>query len=347
MAESEETPGLDLADLRAYLDRERPGMVTGELHAEVIAGGRSNLTYDVTDGHGSWVVRRPPLGHVLATAHDMTREHRVISALGPTDVPVPRTELLCEDDDVLGAPFYVMEKVSGTPYRRAAELERLGAERTRAICLQMVDILATLHRVDPDQVGLGDFGRPDGFLARQVRRWKKQLDASRSRDLPGMDDLHARLEASVPDQQPPGVVHGDYRLDNLLVDTDPDGGDRITAVLDWEMATLGDPLTDVALLLAYRGIAADDDSGAVADAPSAPGFLSTREMLDRYADNSDRDLSTMHFYTALAYFKLGVILEGIHYRYIQGQTVGAGFEQVGGLVGPIIEAGQRAFEEDL
>ncbi|HEX2175264.1 MAG TPA: phosphotransferase family protein [Nocardioidaceae bacterium] len=342
-----ETPGLDLDALRTYLDRERPGLFAGDLRAEVIAGGRSNLTYVVTDGSAEWVVRRPPLGHVLATAHDMGREHRVISALGPTSVPVPGTVLLCEDTDVLGAPFYVMEKVTGTPYRYAAELDRLGVERTRQICLQMVDILATLHRIDPAEVGLADFGRPDGFLARQVRRWKKQLDASRSRELPGMDDLHARLEAGVPQQQAAAVVHGDYRLDNLLVDTDPDGDDRVTAVLDWEMATLGDPLTDVALLIAYRGIAMGPGAVAVADAPRAPGFLSTRELLDRYAENSERDLSAMSFYVALAYFKLGVILEGIHYRYTQGKTVGAGFEQVGQMVGPIVEAGQRAFEEDL
>jgi aminoglycoside phosphotransferase (APT) family kinase protein len=228
-ASGDDTPGLDLADLHAFLDRERPGLVAGELRGEVIAGGRSNLTYDVTDGHSSWVVRRPPLGHVLATAHDMSREHRVISALEPTDVPVPRTYVLCEDPDVLGAPFYVMEKVGGTPYRRAAQLEAIGAERTGDICLRMVDILGTLHEVDPEKVGLGDFGRPEGFLDRQVRRWKKQLDSSRSRDLPGMDDLHARLEANVPEQQGPAIVHGDYRLDNLLVDD----SDRVTAVLDW------------------------------------------------------------------------------------------------------------------
>ncbi|MDQ4085135.1 MAG: phosphotransferase family protein [Actinomycetota bacterium] len=338
-----ETPGLELDALRDYLERERPGLVAGELRASLIPGGRSNLTYDVTDGTSSWVVRRPPLGHVLATAHDMGREHRVISALVPTDVPVPRTVLLCEDPDVLGAPFYVMEKVPGTPYRRAADLERLGEQRTRGICTEMMDTLATLHSIDPDDVGLSDFGRPEGFLERQVRRWKKQLDASRSRDLPGMDELHARLEANVPKQQSPAIVHGDYRLDNLLVDEH----DRLTAVLDWEMATLGDPLTDLALLLAYRGIATATGSGAVADAPRAPGFPTAQEMVDRYALGSDRDLSAMSFYVALAYFKLGVILEGIHYRYTQGQTVGAGFEQVGAMVGPIVEAGQRALEEDL
>jgi len=341
-AEQRATPGLDLEVLRDYLDRERPGLVDGELRAEVIAGGRSNLTYDVTDGRASFVVRRPPLGHVLATAHDMTREHRVISALEQTDVPVPRTIVLCDDPDVLGAPFYVMEKVEGIPYRRAAQLERIGAERTRDICLRMVDILATLHEIDPTDVGLGDFGRPDGFLARQVRRWKKQLDSSRSRDLPGMDELHARLEANVPKQQEPSIVHGDYRLDNLLVDEH----DEVTAVLDWEMATVGDPLTDVALLAVYRGVAKEDTTGAVADAPTAPGFLSVEDMLARYAERSGRDLSAMSFYVALAYFKLAVVLEGIHYRYTQGKTVGAGFEDVGRMVEPLVSAGLGSFDQE-
>jgi aminoglycoside phosphotransferase (APT) family kinase protein len=337
-----EVQGLDLERLGAYLRETRPGLVAGDLRAALITGGRSNLTYDVTDGHRSWVVRRPPLGHVLATAHDMSREHRVISALEPTDVPVPHTYVLCEDPDVIGAPFYVMEKVDGTPYRRAAQLEAIGEHRTRDICLRMVDILGTLHAVDPAKVGLADFGRPEGFLDRQVRRWKKQLDASRSRDLPGFDDLHARLEANVPAQQEPAIVHGDYRLDNLLVDD----SDRVTAVLDWEMATNGDPLTDIALLVVYRGVAEQDKAGAVADAPSAPGFLSTEEIVTRYAERTGRDLSAMGFYLALAYFKLAVVLEGIHFRYTRGKTVGAGFEDVGRMVGPLVSAGLASLERD-
>ncbi|MGH3356958.1 MAG: phosphotransferase family protein, partial [Nocardioidaceae bacterium] len=270
------------------------------------------------------------------------REHRVISALVDTEVTVPTTYALCEDHEVLGAPFYVMQKVAGTPYRRAAQLEAIGAERTRELCVRMVDILSTLHQIDPSLVGLSDFGRPDGFLTRQVRRWKKQLEASRSRDLAGMDDLHSRLEASVPEQQASAIVHGDYRLDNLLVDEH----DAVTAVLDWEMATVGDPLTDVALLVVYRGVAKEDTTGAVADAPSAPGFLTVEEMLDRYAERSGRDLSAMSFYVALAYFKLAVVLEGIHYRYTQGKTVGAGFEDVGRMVEPLVSAGLGSLDRE-
>ncbi len=334
-------PGLDLARFRAFFEDARPGGVNGPLRARVIPGGKSNLTYEVTDGQASWIVRRPPLGHVLATAHDMSREHRVITALHPTDVPVPATYALCEDSEVIGAPFYVMERVLGTPYRLASQLEPLGSERTSAISARMVETLATLHRVDPAEVGLSDFGRPQGFLARQVRRWRKQLDASWSRELAGADELHHLLEANLPVEGAPAVVHGDFRLDNLLIDDD----DHVAAVIDWEMATLGDPLTDVALLLVYQRMARLDTGYAVADASTASGFLTDVDMLNRYADRSGRDLSAMGFYLGLAHFKLAVILEGIHYRYAQGQTVGAGFDTVGAIVEPLIVAGLTSMKE--
>jgi aminoglycoside phosphotransferase (APT) family kinase protein len=333
-------PGLDLDRFRDYFETVCPGEVTGPLSGSLVAGGKSNLTYIVGDGHKEWVVRRPPLGHVLATAHDMTREYRVMTALRDTDVPVPRTYALCEDEDVIGAHFYVMERVHGTPYRTAAELSALGEERTRAISRRSVETLATLHSVDPAAVGLGDFGRPEGFLERQVRRWKKQLDSSHSRDLAGADELHALLQQNIPVEQTPAIVHGDYRLDNLLIDEHDD----IAAVLDWEMATLGDPLTDVALMLLYSDLARMTDS--VADAPTAPGFLGREETIALYAERSGRDLAGMGFYLGLAAFKLAVILEGIHYRYTQGQTVGEGFDSVGNAVEPLIAAGIRSLKED-
>jgi aminoglycoside phosphotransferase (APT) family kinase protein len=337
----EELPGLDLGRLTGWFDATHPGERAGDLSAEVIAGGRSNLTYRVTDGSHRWVVRRPPLGHVLATAHDMSREHRVIAALAGTDVPVPATYGLCEDDGVLGAPFYVMEQVDGTPYRWARELAPLGEERTSAIAGRLVDTLATLHTVDPAAVGLADFGRPEGFLERQVRRWKKQLDASHSRDLPRIDELHAGLAADPPETSEPTVVHGDYRLDNVLVD----GEDRITAVLDWEMATLGDPLTDVALLAVYQRASRAGVPNIVSDVTDAPGWPGETELLDRYAARSGRDLGHLGFHVGLAAFKLAVILEGIHYRYVHGQTVGAGFDQIGQLVDPLVTIGLDALKE--
>jgi aminoglycoside phosphotransferase (APT) family kinase protein len=300
----------------------------------VIQGGRSNLTYRVTDGTSRWVVRRPPLGHVLATAHDMAREYRVISALRGTDVPVPGTVLLCEDEDVLGAPFYVMEQVEGTPYRTSDELAAIGPERTRALTLALPDTLVALHSVDPASVGLEDFGRPEGFLERQLRRWGKQLDASRSRELDGIDELHASLGQQLPVSPEPAVVHGDFRLDNVLADS----GDRIAAVLDWEMSTLGDPLTDLGLLVMYSE-PLNVPGAPVSSTAEAPGHPSPGELVERYAAGSGRDVSRINWYTAFAWFKLAVILEGIHYRYTLGQTVGPGFDRIGGLVPVFIDNG--------
>jgi len=339
MQAQEQLPGLDLDRFSPWFRATVPG-VGSEPTASLIAGGKSNLTYQVSDGQQTWIARRPPLGHVLATAHDMVREYRVMSALQDTDVPVPTTYALCQDDAVIGATFYVMERCPGTPYRRAAELEPLGPERTRAISESLVDTLSALHQVDPGAVGLADFGRPEGFLARQVSRWKKQLDASYNRDLPAADELHARLVADVPSESATGIVHGDFRLDNLLVDDD----DRVTAVLDWEMATLGDPLTDLALMLTYHRLS-ETAVGAVTNVAQAPGFLTEDEIIARYAAGSDRDLSRFGFYLGLASYKLAAILEGIHYRHLHGQTVGPGFENIGPAIHPLLDTGLTALKE--
>ncbi|MDC7339790.1 phosphotransferase family protein [Streptomyces lydicus] len=336
----EDPPGLDLTRLREHLDRVRPGLAGGPLRAQLIEGGRSNLTYRVTDGTGSWVVRRPPLGHVLATAHDMRREHRVISALHDTPVPVPEALLLCEDESVTGSPFYVMELVEGTPYRTAGQLATLGPERTRAVVLSLVDTLVELHAVDPEAVGLGDFGRPDGFLERQLRRWGKQLAASRNRELAGIDELHETLGRALPASPAPTVVHGDFRLDNVLVGAD----DTIKAVLDWEMSTLGDPLTDLGLLVMYSSDLGLPES-PVSTTSGAPGHPSPGELIERYAARSGRDTSSIAWYTAFAWFKLAVILEGIHYRFTLGQTVGAGFDRIGELVPVFIDHGLTTLKE--
>jgi aminoglycoside phosphotransferase (APT) family kinase protein len=336
----DDPPGLELARLRAYLDRQSPGLVDGPLSAEVVAGGRSNLTYLVRDDRSRWVIRRPPLGHVLPTAHDMAREHRVITGLRKTKVPVPVTIALCQDPEVLGAPFYVMEFVPGKPYRRADELRELGPDRTRSIAEALVDTLAVLHDVDPATAGLSDFGRPDGFLERQVRRWKKQLDSSRSRDLDGIDQLCAALTRAIPSSGAPTIVHGDYRLDNVLIDAD----DRITAVLDWEMSTLGDPLTDLALLIAYAEHA-KVNPGTGSNVSLAPGYPGTGQVTARYAQRSGRDISALNWYVGFAYFKIAVIYEGIYYRFSQGQTVGTGFDQIGAAVEPLIRLGNKTLKD--
>ena len=328
-------PGLDLPQFAAWFDGACPGEIGGPLRGQLIAGGRSNLTYEVSDGTKSWVVRRPPLGHVLATAHDMRREYEVITALHDTDVPVPPAYALCSDADVLGAPFYVMAKVDGIAYRTAEQIAPLGPARVQAIAERMIDTLAVLHAVDPSAVGLGGFGRPEGFLARQVRRWKKQLDASRSRPVTGIDELHTLLAADPPDGGAATIVHGDYRLDNILVDAN----DQLAAIVDWEMATLADPLTDVGLLIVYQRMDRLDEGPMASD---APGYPSEAEILARYAERSGRDLSGLGFYIALASFKLAVILEGIHFRYVHGQTVGEGFENIGELVEPLVASGLAA-----
>ncbi|WP_127497986.1 phosphotransferase family protein [Actinoplanes solisilvae] len=323
--------GLDLERLQDYLGSSR------DLTGTMFAGGRSNLTYAVTDGEQRWVLRRPPLGHVLPTAHDMAREHRVLEALAKVGFPAPRPVLLCTDPDVIGAPFYLMEHVDGKIYRDVAELHTLGPDRMRALTLSLVDTMADLHALDPAAIGLGDFGRPEGFNQRQVNRWKKQLDASRSREVAGIEELHARLAVHVPAGGPGTVVHGDFRLDNVLI------GDefQVNAVLDWEMSTLGDPLSDLALMLVYADLPLD---GRPATPLRVPGHPALSELSARYAERSRRDVSDLHWYVGFAAFKLAVILEGVHYRYVQGQTVGEGFETIGDMVGPLVVRGHKALE---
>ncbi|WP_432957593.1 phosphotransferase family protein [Micromonospora haikouensis] len=363
--------GLDLDRLAAYLAVHRPELAAPPLRARLIAGGKSNLTYALQAGEGATgrevVLRRPPLGHVLATAHDMAREHRVISALAPTAVPVPAALLLCPDPAVLGAPFYLMEKVDGEVFRSRSQTDALTAGQRRDLAMAMMDTLADLHAVDPAAVGLADFGRPEGFLGRQVRRWAGQLDRSRSRPLPGIDELRDALAGSVPAGANAGrIVHGDYRLDNLLatVDAGPATTDRpattggpagtggrvaVRAVLDWEMATLGDPLADLGLLLTYWDALGDSD--AVAGNPVADGlgpragFPAGRELIERYAGRGDVDVGPLHWHVALGCFKLAVICEGIHYRHTLGQTLGGGFDRIGDMVAPLVEHGLRAVRE--
>jgi aminoglycoside phosphotransferase (APT) family kinase protein len=339
-----EVPGLDLDRLDTYLASAMPGLVTGPLSAELVLGGRSNLTYYVTDGTTRWVLRRPPLGHVLRTAHDMGREFRVMSALAKTTVPAPMTIHLCSDPEPLGAPFYLMEYVSGLVLRSAAQIEEhFDPAGTTAVVERLVDVLAELHTVDPDSVGLADFGRPVGYLDRQVERWRRQLDASRSRTVAGIDELHDRLAASVPTSARATLLHGDYRLDNVIVD--PVSHD-IAAVLDWEMATLGDPLADLGLFVVYMRARSPEDRLITGDVTAAAGFPSTDALVERYAWRTGADLSSLDWYVALACFKLAVVLEGIHFRFTQGKTVGAGFDQVGARVPGLVRGGLAALARE-
>jgi len=327
-------PGVDFVALTKWLDSEHPGLRAGPVSGELIAGGKSNLTYRITDGASVWALRRPPLAHVLPSAHDMGREFRVISALGGTDVPVARAIALCPDPEVLGAPFYLMSFVDGVVFDQAERLAGLTPELAKRACEELVDTLIELHSIDPASVGLADFGRPDGYLARQVKRWHAQWRASETSPRPELDELVERLTATMPAQGAPAIVHGDYRLTNVIYRTDVSG---IAAVVDWEMATLGDPLADVGLLAVYHRLAAVSDGVMPAMSPDN-GFLSAEQMAARYADGAGRDLSQLDWYIAFGYYKLAVISEGIHYRYLQGKTVGEGFSQMGDRVPQLLDA---------
>ncbi len=330
--------GVDLERLAPFFAERIEHASGGPLHAELISGGRSNLTYIVGDADHEWVLRRPPLGHVQPTAHDMAREFRVIEALAGSAVPVPRALAFCDDVAVNGAPFYVMEKVEGQILRTQDELAGVSRDDARRCSEALVDVMAALHAVDYNAVGLGDFGRPDGFVARNVRRWGKQWDGSREAgcpDNPAIDELARRLQAELPPSPAGTIVHGDYRLDNTMLATDDVG--QIVAVLDWEMSTLGDPLTDLGLFLLYwgRGEAQVVATGAVIS-PDL-GFLTRDEVVDRYARASGADLTWLDWYEVFASYKLAIIVAGIHARYLMGMTRGEGFDHMGQMVAALAQ----------
>lgn len=343
--------GADPAAVGRYLSSVTGDQSWAGCDVDLISGGKSNLTYLVTSAAGELVLRRPPLGHVLPTAHDMVREHTVISALGPTAVPVPATVALCTDHGVIGAPFFVMERVSGPVVRDAfpAGYADRPAQRA-AVADGLIQVLAELHAVSYHDVGLGEFGRPEGYLARQVGRWAKQWDASRTADpKPGLDTLAGDLAARVPNSGPPTIVHGDYRLDNTVLHPELPG--RIAAVLDWEMSTLGDPLADVGLLLVYWSQASDatDPRRGTLIVPSItnlPGFPDRAGVAAAYAARTGRDISALPWYVAFGFFKLAVVCAGILARVEGGAMVGGGFDHVAATIDPLIDLGARTLAAD-
>jgi aminoglycoside phosphotransferase (APT) family kinase protein len=308
--------GIDRAGVEAWFEAEVDG-VELPLSFERISGGHSNLTYRVDDAAGHrWALRRPPLGKRLGSAHDMGREHKVVSALGPTEVPVAPVVGLCEDESVNEAPFYAMEFVEGPILRGLAEAAVFPDEADRrAIGERVVDTLVAIHAVDPDSAGLGDLGRKEDYVARQLHRWQGQWEKSKTRELAAVDEVHERLAARIPEQGPATIVHGDYRLDNMILT--PRG--EVAAVVDWELCTLGDPLADVGLLMVYWPQAGEETIALGQPANLAPGFPSRDELRARYAERSGRDLSQLDFFVALGYWKLAIILEGVYARYAAGQ----------------------------
>jgi aminoglycoside phosphotransferase (APT) family kinase protein len=338
-------PGLDGLDLTA-LDRHLAEVGvprTGELRAELIAGGRSNLTFLVSDDASKWVLRRPPLHGLTPSAHDMAREYRVVAALDDTEVPVARAVTMRDDDTVLGAPFAMVSYVPGRVVRSSTDLAELGDAKTIGGCVDaLIRVLADLHAVDPAAVGLDDFGRATGYLERQVRRWGSQWQHVRLADDARDDDvlrLHAALTESLPAQSRTSIVHGDYRIDNTILDLDD--AKRVRAVVDWEMSTLGDPLSDAALMCVYRDPAMDLIINMQA-AWTSPLLPSADGLAQRYAEISGQPLAHWDFYMALAYFKLAIIAAGIDFRRRSSGAPDDAADRVGETVGPLIAAGLSA-----
>ena len=319
-AGADEVRGIDVAPVTAWFVEHVKGVAPPLTFAPIV-GGHSNLTYCVTDAGGRrLVLRRPPLGAVLATAHDMAREHRVISAIAKSGtVPVPPALGLCRDENVNGAPFYVMDFVEGVVLESADTVRAHTPTTARAaLGRDVVDVLAQLHRVDLDAVGLGDLARRENYLARQLKRWRMQWEKSKTRELAAMDVVYETLVQNIPEQRGATLVHGDYRLGNMLVG----GGHRIAAVLDWELCTLGDPLADFGYLL--NNWAEPGEEGGVtgrgaALAPTiAPGFPTRAELEARYQERSGREVAHTDYYRAFQYWRLAAIVEGVMSRYLKG-----------------------------
>lgn len=306
--------GIDIERVSRWLENNVDGAL-GPFDFSLIAGGRSNLTFAVTSDDGSrYVLRRPPLGRVLATAHDMAREFRIISRVGRTNVPVPAALGLCEDESVNGAPFYVMGFVEGDVLDSVDKAVLLDPSRRRDAATHLIDVLADLHALDVDDVGLGDLARRGGYIERQLKRWSTQWENSKTRDLPEIDEVVHRLGSRIPVQQGVVIAHGDFRFGNCL--TDVTNG-RIAAVLDWELCTLGDPLADLGYLGVYWS---DGTSGALRanDPTPAGGFPAYREIVERYALRTGRDVSGIDYYVAFSCWRLAVISEGVYARYLHG-----------------------------
>jgi aminoglycoside phosphotransferase (APT) family kinase protein len=339
------TPGIDIERFGTWLAQVHPELSAGgELTGTRLTGGLSNLTYRIDGAARPLVLRRPPLGHVLSTAHDMQREFTIISALADSAVPVPPAIAYLDDADTaagIGTPFYLMGYVAGpilsTPHDNIGH----SAAELRATSLELARVLGELHRIEPALVGLAEFGRPTGFLERQLRRWATQYEASRSRELPELDALHDRLGPAMPQTTRDSLLHGDFRLDNAIVVPRAAAGGRIAAVLDWEMSTIGDSLSDLGTFSMYwdiNQVSGGSGVGGSAVDPAA-GYPSFDELLDAYSYVVGASVPSLGWYRAFAAYKLAVILEGIHLRFSKGKTVGPGFEQVGTLVVPLADWG--------
>ncbi len=332
--------GLDLDALDRHL-RSVGIARSGELRAELISGGRSNLTFLVFDDTSKWVLRRPPLHGLTPSAHDMAREYKVVAALQDTPVPVARAVTMRDDDSVLGAPFQMVEHVEGHVVRHDDELAKLGDKSVISDCVDaLIRVLADLHAVDPNAVGLSDFGKPTGYLERQVRRWGGQWDLVRRENDPCDADvkrLHSALAQAIPPQSGSSIVHGDYRIDNTILDTND--ATKVVAVLDWEMSTLGDPLSDAALMCVYRHPMFNIIHASSAWA--SPLMPDVDDLANRYSLAAEHSLDNWDFYMALGYFKVAIIAAGIAFRARVGGGVADDADAVDQAVAPLVAEGLR------
>ena len=309
---------VDLSGLKRFLDERKLGD-TANLRSENISFGHSNEVHLIHFGGNSWALRRPPRGPLLPTAHDMMREYRVLKALQDTPVPVPRMYASCDDPSYIGAPFYLMEYMRGEVVRADNNNFVKTVELRRIVSRQMVEVLAALQNVDWRRAGLEGFGRSEGYLERQLKRWSDQLERTipYTRPLPVMEQVKEWLQAHLPESPAPTIVHGDYKLDNLMFDPKTA---RAIAVLDWEMSTIGDPLADFGWMLSYWPDPDDKAGNVMTSMSSDDGWLTRREMLDLYENRTGRVMREFPFYQAFALFKLAIIMEGSYSRFVRGQA---------------------------
>ena len=312
--------GLDLARLEPFLRSHFPDQA-GPLNLTQFPSGHSNLTYGVQLGGRQMVLRRPPFGSRVKSAHDMGREFQVLSKLHGTYPPTPKVLLYCDDDSILGAPFYLMEPISGIILRRDPPPGLpFRPETARRLCTSFIDNLARLHGIDYGSVGLADLGKPQGYLERQVRGWIERYHGSKTHDLPEIEQISQWMQRRLPSTQGAALIHNDYKLDNVILD--PSDLAKIIGVLDWEMCTLGDPLSDLGTALAYWVEAGDSDElQKLRWGPTSyPGSMTRTEIVERYAHVSGRDVSNIVFYVVFARFKVAAIVQQIYYRYHVGLT---------------------------
>jgi aminoglycoside phosphotransferase (APT) family kinase protein len=335
---------IDLEKLGVFLRNHFP-QATGAVRIEQFRSGHSNLTYSIHLGETDLVLRRPPFGSKVKSAHDMGREFRVLSKLRAVYPPAPKVLVYCDDISVLGAPFYLMEPIPGIILRRTlpAGLD-FSADTARRLSESFVDSLAGLHRMDYTSIGLSDLGKPEGYLARQMRGWTERYVASQTHEYPEVERITTWMNDRMPSTGDPALIHNDYKYDNVVLD--PNDLSKIVGVLDWEMSTIGDPLTDLGTALAYWIDAGDPEElqGICWGPTTVPGSLTRAQIVERYANETGRDISHMAFYLTFARFKIAVIVQQIYYRYHQGLTKDERFASMPGLIAILLRASLHCAE---